>query len=213
MPLGAGAALLGAPPWRAALVGLVVAAGLETAQRFVPGRDASARDVLLNALGAGAGALALRLVLARSGLGGRGRDAASLACAVAFAASLGLAGWLFAPALPGGLGWYGGHLMQVRGLEHAEGALLEATLGERPIASGRLPDADAIRAALAARAPLRLRVRPGPRLESLAPWLTLVDERQRELLLVGPAGDALVWRIRTRGSALRFELPAVVPDA
>lgn len=212
MPLGAGAALLGASPARAALAGLVVAAGVEATQAFLPGRDASARDLLLNGLGAAAGAVVLRLAVARGALDARHRDVGALAAAAAFAASLALSGWLFAPALPDDAPWYGGHLMQVGGLGHSEGMLLDATIGGRPIGRGRLPDGDAIRAAVVAGAPIRLRVEPGPRLGMLAPWLTLVDERQRELLLVGPAGDALVWRIRTRGRALRFELPDFAAD-
>jgi len=209
-PLGAGMALLGFGPARAAGVGLLVSVLIEAAQAVVPGRTASVRDLMMNALGAALGAIVLRIVRARRGLPARTCDVAALASAAAFACALALSGWLFAPQLPSDAPWYGGHLMDVASLRHSEGALEAASLGGLAIGRGRLPEGDTIRARLAAGATLRLRVRPGPRIEGLAPWLSLVDQRQREILVVGPDADALVWRIRTRGRALRFELPDVV---
>lgn len=211
-PLGAGAALLGQSPTRAVVTGLLLSAGLEAMQSVIPGRTASLRDLVTNGLGAGLGALGVGLVRRRRGSPPRVLDAAAVVSASAFAATLALTGWLFAPALPSDAPWYGGHMMNVSGLRHSQGTLEAASVGDRPIGRGRLPDGDAVRAAVAAHEPVRLRVRPGPRLGGLAPWLSLVDERQREILLVGPAGDALVWRVRTRGRALLFELPDVAAD-
>lgn len=212
VPFGAGATLLGLGPGRAVLAGLLLSGGLEATQSAIPGRTASLRDLVTNGAGAALGAFGVGLVRRRRRLTPRACDAAALASAAGFAALLALTGWLFAPALPADAPWYGGHMMDVANLQHSEGTLEAASVGGLPIGRGRLPDGDAVRAAVVARAPLRLRVRPGPRLGGLAPWLTLVDERQRELLLVGPAGDALVFRIRTRGRALLFELPEVVAD-
>lgn len=212
VPLGVGVALLGFGPGRAALVGLLVSGVIEATQSLIPGRTASVRDLATNVVGAGLGALALGVLRARRGVSGRVCDFAALASACLFAGTLALSGWLFAPCLPADAPWYGGHMMDVASLRHARGTIEAARLGGLAIAGGRLPDGDAIRARLAEGAPLRLRVRPGPRIDGLAPWLSLVDGRQREILVVGADADTLVWRIRTRGRALRFELPDVIAE-
>jgi hypothetical protein len=212
VPLGIGVSLLGGGIARAALVGAGLSGAIEAAQKFLPGRDSSARDVATNTLGAMLGALAWRVVRARAALGRRTLDLACAGSAVGFLGLLLLAAWLFAPSLPSDAVWYGGYTMQVGDLAHSQGRLDGAWLGDLPVARGRLLDSAAVRQRLADGAPARVRMLPGPRVEGLAPWFSLVDGRQREIALLGANGDALVWRVRTRGRALTFVLNDVRAD-
>jgi hypothetical protein len=68
LPLGAGGALLWRRPTTAmwALIAFLLSASIELVQVVMPGRDASARDVVANTVGATLGAALMRWLLRRS---------------------------------------------------------------------------------------------------------------------------------------------------
>ena len=99
--------------------------------------------------------------------------------------------------LDGGLAWY-------------RGRVLSASIGDIPLPSTRLDRQTEVHARLAAGDPLRVTAVAGPweKPERIAPIFSIYDDRQREMLLIGPRRGDLVLRYRTRGSNWGFEKPS-----
>ncbi len=76
-----------------------------------------------------------------------------------------------------------------------------------PIPEGALPNSDTVRALLRAGAALELRLVVGPRVSRLAPLLSINDDAQREILLLGADRDDLVLRWRMPAAAWRLDQP------
>ena len=89
--------------------------------------------------------------------------------------------------------------------------MLDATLSGLPITSGPIRDSRLVRQWLAATRGFSLRVRAvaGPRTPALAPLFAIFDDHQREIVLLGPDRDDLVFRFRPRAADLRFDQPDV----
>ncbi len=211
MPFGAGLALGGMHPGRIWLFGVLFSAGIEYAQLYVPGRNSSVADVISNSSGALVGC-ALALALGR--LVRQGRRPSPLQAAAASALAVGVVagtGLLLQPAFPtspyfcqwtpdlGQFAWYRGHV-------------LEASLDDAPLPSRRLTDSPRIRQLLSVGATLRVRALAGPPVTALAPLLSIFDDRQREILLLGPYRAKLVFRYRTRAAAWRLDRPDLRVD-
>lgn len=212
VPIGVSLALRGSSLGRAVIGGLLLSAALEALQAMVPGRSPSLRDILMNGAGTAAGVLLWRIATARPRISSRTLDLAAGAWALAWVLQVLVHGWLETPSLPEGATWHGVYAMQSGSMSATHALIETAQLGDLTIAPGRLPDSDAARRLLLAAAPLTVVLRPGPRVEGLAPWLSLVDDDQ-EILLVASNGDALTVRVLTRGRAASFEATDVRADA
>ncbi|HEY3219297.1 MAG TPA: VanZ family protein [Gemmatimonadales bacterium] len=210
LPLGAVLAAAGMSWARCFLVGALLSAGVEFAQLYIPGRDPSLGDVLFNTLGAGLGAALVPR--AWSWLLPAGKQAARLCRAAAFgaAALCYVTGWLLAPALPRGdyatvwaphfvhLAWYPGRVRDAR-------------IGDVGVPEGPIAGSAAVRDLLRSPKGFALHVAAiaGSRPGGLGGLLAVYDERSREVLLVGPDRDDLVFRLRTRATAWHLDQPDV----
>lgn len=189
--------------------GLLIAAflplGIEAAQVVaVPGRDASAGDVLFDFVGTVVGLVMAR----RSAVWLRPRPRvgwilANAATAVAAGTFIATA-VLYTPSFPDST-YYGQWVPDLGHLERYDGRVAWATLGDRPLPPERLPDSGATRDRLLEGAPLRTLVQVGRPPSRLAPIVSVYDEQQREILLLGVARNDLVYRYRTRAVDLRLE--------
>ena len=185
--------------WRAArralIWGATISLGIEAAQLFLPGRYSSLSDLLTNALGAGLGGMA----------GSRRRlpvRTAAVACTVAvFAPAL-----LLAPSAPNGTYW-GQWTPDFGNMEHYEGQVLEANVGEVPLPSSRSDRTEEIRRGLLQGVPVGLLVIAGPPPSGEAPIFSIFDDREEEAFMVGAEGDDIFVWIRRLGTDLRLEAP------
>lgn len=208
VPLGAGVRLATGSSLRALALSAVLAIVFELLQTFIPGRFSSPVDIVTNAIGAWLGAWIMghRVRL----LAPPPRQAARLAwTATLMAASIWILGTLaLAPATPD-TRYFGGHTPQLAHLAHYQGQILQARVGDSPIsAAGLVDDQAALKRSLQSEKSIRIRFRRGPAPARLAPLVTLHDDLQREILLVGLEGDDLVLRRWVHGAAWGLENPA-----
>lgn len=212
VPLGAALAPRGS--WRRALLaGAALSVAVETAQSLLPGRYPTLGDVLFNTLGAGGGWLLVRriwpaVVRPPASVRSRGTARRIAAAGAAAAAAIAATAALLSPTLPAST-WYGQWTPRLGHLERYDGRVLSALVGDHPLPEGELPDAPAVREALARGDTLRVTFVAGPATAGLAPIFSIFDEREREILLVGADGSDLVLRYRTRASGLRLDQPDI----
>jgi hypothetical protein len=75
--------------------------------------------------------------------------------------------------------------------------------------AGEIPQSPEVRRLLLAGTPLHIEAIAGPRLRALGPLFVIADEREREVLLIGPDRDDLVLRYRTLAAEWRLDQPDV----
>lgn len=202
VPLGAALRGLG---WRARAAfaaALAVTLAVESAQYFLPGREAGLSDVIANALGG-----VLGYELARRA---RPRLAPSRRRSLSF---LGVAlgcwlatGRLLEPALPAGA-YYGQWTPELERTEPYLGLVLRADVGPLEIPDGRLSAGDDFRVLWRARRALHVAAVAGPETESYSPILRIVTERGDEAIAVGAEREDLVLRHWTKGRGWRLDNP------
>ncbi len=205
-PLGLGLAMMGRTGFRWIGYAAVLSATIEFAQLVIPGRDPSLGDVWFNTLGAAIGQIAAHI--GRRWLVSDDRSAARLSVAASAAAILvyGLTARLLAPIFPSSA-YYARWSANIPQLEwyHARG--LRGTLGSIPLRAGEIPQSAEVRRLLLDGAPLHIEAIAGPPVRALGPLFVIVDERGREVLLIGPDRDDLVLRYRTRAARWRLDQP------
>lgn len=206
-PLGVGMALAGLRFRRAAPLGALVSALVELAQLLViPGRDPSVGDLLFNTIGTAIGYGVTLLVPAVARLDDRMAARLSIAAALDLALAVVLTGWLLQPSLPAGAYWV--HWTPMLGhLEWYRGRVQSVRLAERDVRPHRINDPHWVREALQSGGPIEVRFTGGPSVPGLASLFNLSDERLREVMLLGPDRDDLVFRLRTRSVVLRLDQP------
>jgi len=210
VPFGAALALERRSIWRCALFGALLSAVVEFAQLYIPGRDSSIGDVLSNGSGATLGAILARTapvwLLPSPKLATRlSRCAAFSATALCF-----LTGVLLAPAFPDAL-YYGMWTPDLGHLERYRGRVQDATINALHVTDGPMADSRLVRELLDSTGGFSLQVHAlaGPRLPALGPLFAIFDGRQREIILLGPDRDDLVFRFRTRAAAVRLDQPDI----
>jgi len=205
IPLGALLAIRGVPLRVVALAAFVPSVLIEGAQIPLEGRDASLGDVLFNTVGGMTGLAVAGLTLRQLASGSR----ATVGPVVMAAITLGLiggTGLLLEPAFPASA-YYGQWTANLGHLEWYRGRVRGATLEDIPLPSDRLGDSRRVRELLLAGERLDVLAVAGPRVPRLAPLFSIYDDRQREIVLLGPDRDDLVLRYRTRGITLRLDQP------
>jgi hypothetical protein len=85
--------------------------------------------------------------------------------------------------------------------------VLSAKVGDVLVRSRQIDQQELVRGLLAVGAPIRVDAVAGPAPSRLAPLFSIYDHRRIEILLVGPDRETLVYRYRTRGTALRLDQP------
>ncbi len=208
MPLGAALARRGRTVARLALYAALLSGAIELSQFFIPGRDPTIGDVVANTLGAVLGGLLFLhartwLLPATPAASRLCRVAALTATFICFAT-----GFLLAPSFPAGR-YFGLWTPQLAHLARYQGSVIDAAVYSVPIADGSL--APHVRDLLKSREGFELGVRAvaGPPPQKLAPVVAIVDDRQREILLVGVDHEVLVFRERMRAVDWRFDHPDV----
>lgn len=207
-PLGAALGHRGRSVSGSLVVGVLLSSAIEIAQVGLPGRVTSLWDVLSNAVGLIGGWVLCRAgpVWGRPGpkvAGWLALAAASLAGAV-----LGVTGLLLQPSWPS-TEYFGGWTHEFGHLLVYQGQVLEASLGGAGIPPGPISHSPELRSRLVAGETLRVRAVAGPPVAGLASILSIHDERQHEVLLLGPDKEDLVYRFRTRAAAVGFDSPAL----
>lgn len=208
LPLGLALGLL----FRSCLVfaiPLLISLLIEAAQAFLlTGRHASLGDVLFNSIGGVLGLVAAhridwwfrptpaterilrRLMLLVIGF-------------IIIATPL-----LMEPAPPRSL-YYGQWTADFGHLEQYHGRIESALIGETAVPEGLIEHSAEVRRAIADRQPIRVRGTAGPPPPNLAPLLSVYDNEQREVVLVGFDADDVVLRYRTRAATWRLDQVSV----
>ena len=206
LPLGA---LLELAGWRLSqlcLAAAALSAAIELAQLFIPGRDSSLSDVLSNTCGAAVGWLLLRYLRRVVHEEGRGSAVASLiAAGLAILVTAG-SDLLLRPALPASV-YYGQRTPNLEHLEWYRGQVSDVWVGGITLPDGRMENSDTVRRLLLEGAPLKVRATAGPEVTALASLVSVYDEAQREIVLLGPDRQDLVFRYRTQSTAWRLDQP------
>lgn len=200
LPLGAGLALV-AGPFRGAALGAASSIAIEVLQRFViPGRYASLGDIVSNTAGAVLGGLVavcwIRMVHPRARLA----RVLSLGSGAAWLLTIGFFNWTMQPDIPQRPLW-GQWAADLPHLARFPGRLLTGTLGEQPFPWSRVADSHRLRAQLLAdQLTLAALVVPDGETRALAPILSIFDQAQWQVLLLGQDGRDAVLQMRTRAS-------------
>ena len=207
-PIGLALALMGRTGIRWIGYAAALSATIEFAQLVIPGRDPSLSDVCFNAVGAAIGQLVAHVGLRSQAF--TERTAARLCFIASVAAVLvyGLPARLLAPMFPDSTYrvWWTPKLYQLEWY-HARG--LHVTLGSMTLRAGEIPQTPEVRRLLRAGAPLHIEAIAGPRVRALGPLLVIANDREQEVLLIGPDRDDLVLRNRTLASQWRLDQPDV----
>jgi len=213
-PLGLALHHAGVPLRRTALVAFGLTVGIEVFQfLFLPGRFAALGDLVANTSGGVLGWILGRtwpLVAT---------PAPAMARRLAVITLTGVAlifwvtGWLLQPSLPLST-WFGQWRPELGQYEQFAGTVDSARLGPRPLPGHLLLDTWERRLELQD-GPISIQARGtlGPPPRRTAPIVSVFDDRQRQIALLGQEGEDLVVAIRLRTADARLRTPTLrVPD-
>jgi hypothetical protein len=214
------------------VVGLLLSAGVEVSQFFIPGRFSNVGDVFWNAGGAALGAVTIVLLRrwlhtgqpdptstlpgdsptskfrAAEGRAAPGSKEAPLPAAVAALALpalyLFLAGALLVPRGTDAR-YYGQWTARLAHLEPYQGTLVDARLNGQPFPDGEFPAGLESRSWLEGPVRLTGTVRKGPPPAAVSPIMSVFDGAKQEIILLGAHREDLVFRQRTLGVALGLD--------
>ena len=202
VPLGIALAVGGRRFLPALLLGLLFSLFIEVAQwRVISGRDASIGDILSNTTGTGLGWLLFAWKPWRI----HSRTHAHAYVTAVSTTVLLLAGLsLFTPNFFRDVYWL--HWTpDYESLEKYHGRVLRTSVGHRVwTEQQQLPFPDSV-ADLIVAAPLEARVIVGPKPRTLAPIVSISDQVQEEVILIGAEGSDLVYRFRARANDIRLD--------
>ncbi|HEX9900024.1 MAG TPA: VanZ family protein, partial [Candidatus Methylomirabilis sp.] len=209
MPLGMALVTGGLRPGRAALIGMVASGVIEALQlHLIPGRDASLRDLVVNSLGTwlGAGlAGAAPRWYARSWTLARRASTGSLTAAwlVVLGSNL-----LTLPSLPRGQ-YFGQWNHDFGRGRWGRATVLSVFVGSSAVGDRRLPNSREIRELLLSGAPIRVAGVAGDPVAFVTSFLSIGEERPRQIVLLGPDRDDFVFRYRTLATAIGLDQPTL----
>jgi len=206
IPLGLGLGLAGVRARRTVLFGALLSAAVEVAQIAIPGRDSSLGDVLANTGGTAVGILLLLSAPVWFRPSRRAAGTLALCWIVGVSGVWALTGWLLAPSFPRTV-YYGQWTPNLGYIAWYRGRVLDARIVDEEVRSRRVPDSDAVRRALLRGDPIDLRFVAGPNTPRLSSIFSVYDDRQREIVLIGPRGNDLVFRYATRAARFGLDQP------
>lgn len=207
MPLGAAAALTGRSTLVALAVGAALSASVEFAQiSLIPGRDASIGDLVFNTLGAVAGVVVVKTSSWWLGYNGVRASRLSLAAAFAAAAMIGGTGLLLVPDPPQGT-YFVMWTPDLRHLDPYDAPVRSVTIGGQRFLPGRIEEPTQLRELLRAGAPIRVVADVAAKTSRQAAMFAVYDDLKREVVLIGPDGNDLVFRQRMRAASTWLDQP------
>lgn len=193
---------------RAVIAGLALSLLVEAVQVGIPGRHPALGDLLANTMGGAVGACLAVTSLAWLGTSGRPRRGVTAAWGAAVVAVVLGTSWMLTPFLPRST-WWVQHVPALGQFDTFPGTVVNARAGDLPLPAGRLPveDRDRLRRGMLRRPELTAEAMFGRPTEGLAPVVSVFDDRQREILVLGQDGEDLVFRLRRRADAVGLERP------
>jgi hypothetical protein len=205
IPLGFALRLTGIGNGRVVALSMLLTIAVESAQYWIiPGRDASLSDVLTNTAGGAAGALLANLLPVLLNPRGPALSLLFGLSALLPTGTLALSAWLLRSAPPRSL-WYGQWAPELGQYDRFHGRIVTAFLGGRFMPGGPLrrfptvaPEAREISLTL------RATFITGVPTTELAPIVSIFDEHQQRVLLLGQRGDRLEFEPRIRAEDYRF---------
>ncbi len=207
MPLGAAAALTGRSTLAALALGAALSGTVEFAQMtLIPGRDASVGDLVFNTLGAAAGVAVVKTSWWWLGYDRIRASRLSLAAAFIATAIIASTGLLFEPETPEGT-YFVMWTPALRHLDPYDAPVRSASIGGQPFPPGRIERPTRVRDLLHAGAPIRVVAVVAPRTSRQAAMFAIYDDLKREVALIGPDRDDLVFRVRMRSASARLDQP------
>jgi hypothetical protein len=209
IPLGAAAALTGRSTLAALVIGAALSGGVEFAQiALIPGRDASIGDLVFNTLGAAAGVGLVKTSWWWLGYDRVRSSRLSLAAAVIAAAIVAGTGVLLVPQTPE-RAYFVMWRPMLRHLDPYDAPVKSVTIDGHALLPSRIEQPTHVRELLHAGAPIRVNAVVGSRTSRQAAMFAIYDELKREVVLIGPDRDDLVFRLRMRAALARLEQPAI----
>ena len=190
---------------RAYALAVAVSACIEVAQVFIPGRDSSIADVVFNGLGAMLGvglARSWRLWIRPSPRAAR--RLAWTAAAGAIAAFI-VTDMMLRPAFPV-MQYDAAWTPNLRHMQHYQGSVMQAAVGETVTPPGFLADSDRVRVQLLAGEPFRVLVVAGAPPVGAAPVVAINGFQTEIVSLVVDRFD-LIFRHRTQSAAFQLDRP------
>ncbi|MCH7935084.1 MAG: VanZ family protein, partial [Gemmatimonadetes bacterium] len=189
---------------RVVVLAMTLSIGIEILQGMIPGRYPTLGDVVYNTVG---GATGITLAMSAKRLLQPSRRMAgflTVGAGTASAAILFAGGVLMAPSFLSTV-YYGQWTADLHYMEAYEGQVLEASLGSMFLGSERTSDPELAVELLRSGAPLNARAVAGPAPPALAPIVSIFDESEREILVLGADASDLVLRVRYRANDLRLD--------
>jgi hypothetical protein len=207
MPLGAAAALTGRSTLAALALGAALSGSVEFAQMtLIPGRDASLGDLVFNTLGAAAGVAIVKTAGWWLGYDRVRASRQSLIAAFIATAIIASTGLLLVPEAPGGT-YFVMWTPTLRHLDPYEAPVRSVTIGGHPFLPGRIEDPTQVSELLRAGAPIRVVAVVAPKTSRQAAMFAIYDDLKREVVLIGPDRDDLVFRVRMRSASAWLDQP------
>jgi VanZ like family len=209
MPLGAAAALAGRSTLVALAIGAALSGSVEFAQMtLIPGRDASVGDLVFNTLGAAAGVAIVKTSC--WWLGDDRMRASRLSLAAAFLATgiIASTGLLLVPDMPEGT-YFVMWKPVLRHLDPYDAPVRSVTIGGHSFPPGRIEKPTQVRELLRAGAPIRVVAGVAAKTSRQAAMFAIYDDLKREVVLIGPDRDDLVFRVRMRSASARLDQPDI----
>jgi hypothetical protein len=199
-------------PWRAWIGLTLLAAAIETAQIFLPGRFPTLSDVIANSMGAAIGLLLSGLW--KRGLPVHARRTGSLPVLAGALVAIVCTGGtlLLRPALPEST-WFGQWTPDLGHYDRYRGQVLAARIGDIELPGRRLENTPAVRALLLAGEPVEVEFVAGAPPTATAPIFSIYDGMEREIFVLGGRGGDLLVRVRRRASNLRLRAPQALFEA
>lgn len=205
-PFGIGLALSGIPWKRAVLTACALSLTVETAQFFVPGRDATLGDVLTNTVGGALGFAVARNAGIWLRPTPRIATVLGLAWCTVWLTVQAISSFAFAPSIPDSR-YYGEIAPKLGNFAIFPGRVLSAKIDEVAITDTELNDIDGVRRRLLRGGTLAATVVSGGPTNDIAPIVRVADDEQREIVLLAQDEQSLLFGVRTRAAILRLRPP------
>ncbi|MGH7657222.1 MAG: VanZ family protein, partial [Gemmatimonadales bacterium] len=214
IPLGLGLGLLKTSGGRALAFVVATTITIEILQLgVIAGRDSSLSDLLTNTLGGMLGYWLARrwrrILFPSPALSAR----LAVSAAAVWVGVQAVTAWAVQPAPPPPV-YYGQWAAELGHLHIFEGTLLDATINGAPMPAGAYRNSNTVRHAIKeGNISAEALVIPGRSTTGLAPIMSIFNDRQQEVLLLGRNLDDVIFRLRTHASDLRIRGPALrLPD-